>query len=217
VDLSYGVPHPLGAHPQSDGTNFAVSSQVADAVEVCLFADDGSEERFELPGHTAHVWHGFVPGVGPGQRYGLRVQGPWDPANGLRCNPAKLLLDPHATAINGEVRWGQEVLSHRFDDPTERNDTDSAPSMPKCVVTSREFDWEGDTRPSFSLAETVIYETHVKGTSKRHPDVPKELRGTYAGLAHPVITGYLTELASPRSNCSRCTTSSRLHISWNAT
>jgi glycogen operon protein len=194
VNPSHGIPHPLGAHPQPDGTNFAVSSEVADAVEVCLFGEDGTEERVELPEHTAHIWHGLIPGVGPGQKYGLRVHGPWEPANGLRCNPAKLLLDPHATAIDGEVRWGQDVFGHNFDDPAVRNEADSATSMPKCVVSSGQFDWEGDSRPSFPWDETVIYETHVKGITQRHPDVPEELRGTYAGLAHPVITGYLNDL-----------------------
>jgi glycogen operon protein len=178
----------------AEGTNFAVSSEVADAVEVCLFGPDGCEERVELPGHTADTWHGFLPGVGPGQRYGLRVHGPWAPGEGLRCNPAKLLLDPHAIAIDGEVLWGQEVFSHRFDDPDQVNDADSAASMPKCVVTDRHFDWEEDSAPGIPLDETVIYETHVKGLTKRHPDVPQGLRGTYAGLAHPAVTGYLTDL-----------------------
>jgi isoamylase len=194
VKSSSGLPFPLGATPRSDGTNFAVSSDIAEAVEICIFDDDGSEERVELPEYTAHVWHGLVPDIVPGQKYGLRVHGPWDPGNGLRCNAAKLLIDPHATAIDGEVRWGEDVFGHRFDDPGARNDADSAASMPKCVVTSRDFDWEGDRRPSFALDETVIYETHVKGITKRHPEVPDEIRGTYAGLAHPAITGYLSDL-----------------------
>jgi glycogen operon protein len=176
------------------GTNIAVSSEIADAVEVCLFDADGSETRVELPERTAHVFHGLLPDIGPGQLYGLRVHGPWDPAAGLRCNPAKLLLDPHATAVSGEVAWGEAVFGHRFDDPSARNDQDSAAAMPKCVVTDRAFDWGGDAPPRVPLSESVVYEAHVKGISMRHPDVPKEIAGTYAGLAHPAITGYLTDL-----------------------
>ncbi len=189
-----GSPYPLGAHVEWDGTNFAVSSEIAEAVEVCLFDADGAEKRVELPCHTGHIWHGFLPGVGAGQRYGLRVHGPWAPSEGLRCNPAKLLLDPHATAIDGEVKWDERVFGHRFDDPDKRNDTDSAPNVPRCVVTASDHDWKVDRAPRTPLDETVIYETHVKGLTQRHPDVPEELRGTYAGLAHPAVTGYLVDL-----------------------
>jgi glycogen operon protein len=189
-----GTHFPLGATVVGSGTNVAVASEVADAIEVCLFAADGTETRVELPERTAHVFHGRLDGVGPGDRYGLRVHGPWDPANGLRANPAKLLLDPHATAIDGAVEWGQAVFGHRFDDPMAIDTTDSAAAMPKCVVTDRAFDWGDDVPPRVPIADTVIYETHVKGISMRHPDVPKEIAGTYAGLAHPAITGYLTDL-----------------------
>ena len=192
-----GVPFPLGATPLSGvhpGTNFAVASEVADAVEICLFGDDGTETRVELPERTAHVFHGLLPDIGPGQRYGLRVHGRWDPAAGLRCNPNKLLLDPHATAIDGGIEWSESLFGHHFDDPDSRNDDDSAAAMPKCVVTDRSFDWGDDAPPRIPLAETVVYETHVKGFTKRHPDVPKEVQGTYAGLAHPAATGYLTDL-----------------------
>ena len=189
-----GLPFPLGATPTSDGLNVAVSSEVAEAIEVCLFGSDGAEVRVELPERTAHVWHGLLPDVGPGQRYGLRVHGPWNPAMGLRCNPAKLLIDPYATAIDGEVRWGPEVFGHEPDDPEALSDLDSADAMPKCVVTGRSFDWEGDSRPGVPLDETVIYETHVKGFTQRHPDVPEAIRGTYAGMAHPAVTDYLGEL-----------------------
>lgn len=194
MQASKGQPFPLGATPHADGVNIAVSSEIADAVEVCLFDSEGGEQRVELPGHTAHIWHGFLPDVQVGQRYGLRVQGPWNPGEGLRCNPAKLLLDPHATAVDGEVAWGEEVFGHHFDDPDACNDADSAAAMPKCVVTDRDFDWSGDRRLEVPLTDTVIYETHVKGLTKRHPEVPEEIRGTYAGLAHPAITGYLTDL-----------------------
>ena len=189
-----GRPYPLGATPTTKGTNFAVSSEIADAVLVCLFDADGTETQVELPEHTAHVFHGLLPDVGPGQRYGLRVRGPWDPANGLRCNERKLLIDPWATAIEGEIDWSEDVFAHHFDDATAFNDADSASAMPKCVVTSRDFDWGADEHPRTPLAETIVYETHVKGISKRHPDVPENLRGTYAGLGHDAITGYLTDL-----------------------
>ncbi len=184
----------MGATPSPLGTNFALYSEVAEAVEVCVFDASGEEHRVELPERKAHVWHGLIPGVGPGDRYGFRVHGPWAPAEGLRCNPAKLLLDPHATAIDGDVSWGEEVFGHKLEQPEEQNSLDSAPSMPKCVVTSRDFDWAGDTPLGIPLDETVVYETHVKGLTVRHPEVPEEIRGTYAGLAHPAVTGYLTDL-----------------------
>jgi isoamylase len=194
VQAQPGLPFPLGATPEAGGTNFAVSSEVAESVQVCLFDAEGGEEQVEMPMRTAHVWHGFLPDIGSGQRYGLRVPGPWAPVDGLRCNQAKLLLDPHATAIDGEVAWGEDVFGHRFADPGELNPTDSAASMPRCIVTPRNFDWGADRPPNVSLAESVIYETHVKGLTQRHPDVPEAIRGTYAGLAHPAVTGYLTEL-----------------------
>ncbi len=189
-----GHSFPLGATPTRDGLNVAVSSEIAEAIEVCLFDPEGAEVRVELPERTAHVWHGLLPDVGPGQRYGLRVHGPWNPAQGLRCNPAKLLIDPYATAIDGEVRWGAEVFGQEPDDPEAVSDLDSAAAMPKCVVTERSFDWDGDSRLDVPLDETVIYETHVKGFTQRHPDVPEAIRGTYAGLAHPAVTDYLGEL-----------------------
>ena len=174
--------------------NVAVASEIADAVEVCLFAPDGSEQRVELPERSAHVFHGFLPGVGPGQRYGLRVHGPWNPGEGLRCNPAKLLLDPQARAVEGHVTWGQEVFGHRFDDPTQMDRSDSAPCMPRGVVTDPAFDWAGDRPPRIPLDETIVYETHVKGLTYRHPAVPEAQRGTYAGLAHPAVLEYLVGL-----------------------
>jgi isoamylase len=195
VRVERGLPYPLGATPGPDGTNFAVSSEIADAVEVCLFdADGGEEKRVELPERSAHVWHGFLSDVGPGQRYGLRAHGPWAPAEGLRCNPNKLLLDPYATAVEGEPSWGEELFGHTFSDPRELNTSDSAPFMARCVVTGRGYDWGDDRRPDVPLDETVIYEAHVKGMTMRHPDLPQELRGTYAGLAHPAVTGYLVDL-----------------------
>jgi isoamylase len=190
-----GQPFPLGATLSDDGTNFAVASEIADGVEVCLYDRDGHEtDRIELPARTAHVWHGLLPDVGDGQRYGLRVHGPWAPHDGLRCNAAKLLLDPYATAIEGEVAWSEDVFGHRFDDPDERNDTDSAASMPKCIVTDRDYAWDNDAPPRTPLDQTVIYEAHVKGLTQRHPDIPEEIRGTYAGVAHPAIVDYLADL-----------------------
>jgi isoamylase len=189
-----GRPFPLGVTPTDDGLNVAVQSEVADAVEFCLFEADGTERRIELPERTAHVWHALLPDIGPGRHYGLRVHGPWDLSRGLRCNPAKLLIDPHATAIDGEVQWGPAVFGHDQADPNEPSELDSAAAMPKCVVTERSFAWEGDAPPAVPLDETVIYEAHVKGLTQRHPDVPPERRGTYAGLADPAVTTYLTDL-----------------------
>ncbi len=197
VQPEKGRNYPLGVTVKQGGVNVAVASEIADAVEICLFDGAGPgarETRVELPERTAHVFHGFLPGVQPGQRYGLRVHGPWNPDAGLRCNPAKLLLDPHATAIEGQVRWGEEVFGHRFKDPAKRNDADSAGHMPRCVVTAGDFDWADDRAPRIPLDETIVYETHVKGLTQLHPDVPAELRGTYAGLAHPAVIEYLLNL-----------------------
>jgi isoamylase len=188
-----GHPFPLGATPDDAGVNFALFSEVADGVELCLFSDDGEERRVELTESTYNVWHTWL-NVGPGQRYAYRVHGPWNPDGGQRCNPAKLLLDPHATAVEGDIAWGEDVFGHHFSDPSARNDADSGPSMPKCIVSDRRFDW-GDDRPlRVPMQDTIVYETHVKGISMRHPDVPEEIRGTYAGLAHPAVTGYLADL-----------------------
>jgi isoamylase len=189
-----GHPFPLGATIDRSGTNFALFSEVAEAVELCLFDEAGEERRVPMSEATYNVWHIHLDDVGAGQRYGYRVHGPWEPAAGLRCNPAKLLLDPHARAIDGEVTWGEDVFAQRFDDPAELNDADSGPSMPRCIVTDRSFEWGDDPQLRVPLEDTIVYETHVKGISMTHPDVPEELRGTYAGLAHPAITGYLRDL-----------------------
>ena len=186
---------PLGATYDGSGTNFAVFSEVAERVELCLFEPDGSETRVDLPETTAQVWHGYAPGVGPGQRYGFRVHGPFEPREGLRCHPSKLLLDPYATAVEGEVDWNQSLFTYRFDDPDgPMCDLDSGPHMPKGVVTSPYFDWAHDRPPRTPWNETVVYEVHVKGFTQRHPDIPEELRGTYAGLGHPAAIEYLTAL-----------------------
>jgi glycogen operon protein len=194
VQTAKGRPYPLGATPEEGGVNIAVQSEIADAVEVCLFDEDGKEERVELPERTAHVFHGFLAEVGSGRRYGLRVHGPWDPSAGLRCNPRKLLLDPHAVAIEGEVEWDEAVFGHHFDDPRRMNEADSAGFMPRSIILGPDFDWGDDVRPGTPLDETVVYETHVKGLTQRHPAVPEHQRGTYAGLAHPAVREYLVDL-----------------------
>ncbi|MGH2884706.1 MAG: glycogen debranching enzyme, partial [Solirubrobacteraceae bacterium] len=149
---------PLGARRDGGGTSFGLFSSVADAVEVCLFDDVGRETRVDLEQGDAFVWQGYVPGVGPGQRYGFRVHGPWDPSSGARCNPAKLLLDPYARAVAGEVEWNPAVYGHVADDPDRIEDTDSAPYVPRSVVVASDFDW-GDDRPQgYPMADSIFYE-----------------------------------------------------------
>ncbi len=189
-----GSAYPLGATFDGSGTNFALFSEVADRVDLCLFDDRGAESRFELREVDAFVWHGYLPNIGPGQRYGFRVAGAYDPSRGLRCNPQKLLLDPYAKAIEGDVRWGPSVFSYRFNDPSKRNNADSAKQMPKSVVVNPYFDWDNDRAPRRPYNESLIYEAHVRGLTIAHPDVPPEIRGTYAGIAHPAIISHLTKL-----------------------
>ena len=193
-----GKPYPLGATFDGSGTNFALFSEVAERVELCLFhvGPRGGlrEERVELTEVDAFVWHCYLPHVQPGQRYGYRVHGPWDPSQGLRCNPNKLLLDPYAKATAGEIDWDQSLFGYNFGDEDSRNDDDSAAHMTHGVVINPFFDWEGDHPLDIPYDETVIYEAHVKGLTQRHPDIPEELRGTYAGLAHPVVTEHLKRL-----------------------
>jgi len=197
-----GRPFPLGATWDGEGTNFALYSVNAEGVELCLFDDDDAETRIAVEQCSAHQWHCYVPGVGPGQRYGYRVRGPYDPENGHRFNPAKLLIDPYAKAIDGAVDWdaantlpyvpgGADVPD---DADLEIDDDDSAAAIPKSVVIDPAFDWEGDRPPNRPWSETVIYETHVKGFTKLHPDVREDLRGTYAGLASDAALGYLQDL-----------------------
>ena len=195
VAIRPGEPFPLGATWDRRGTNFAVFSEVAEAVDVCLFDDAGHEKRVRLPEHTAFCWHGYLPGVGPGQRYGFRVHGPWNPSQGQRCNPAKMLVDPYAKAISGDIEWNDAVFPYPLGgDDLQRDDRDSAPYVPKSVVIDDSFDWGGDRAPGRKLHETVIYEVHVKGFSKLRNEIPQDLRGTYAGLAHPASIDYLTSL-----------------------
>jgi isoamylase len=190
-----GLPLPLGASFDGAGTNFSIFSDVAERIELCLFDEHGEETRITLPEKTGSWRHGYLPNVRPGQRYGYRVYGPYDPAEGNRCNPNKLLLDPYAKAIDGQVDWNPAVFPYPVggsDDVME--ETDSAPFMPKSVVINPFFDWTTERWPNHRWHDTVVYETHVKGLTKLHPGVPEELRGTYAGLATPAVIDYLTHL-----------------------
>ncbi len=192
-----GNAYPLGATYDGFGTNFALFSEVADKVELCLFDPDGTETRVQLYEVDGYVWHAFLPGIEPGQRYGYRVHGANDPAEGVRCNPNKLLLDPYAKAIDGQIDWDESLFGYRWgaDDPNDSvNDEDSAAHQAKCVVVNPYFDWGSDRPPKHSYADTVIYEAHVKGLTQTHPDIPPEIRGTYAGISHPVMIEHLTEL-----------------------
>jgi len=189
-----GRPYPLGATYDGAGTNFSLYSEVAEAVDLCLFDDDGSERSVRLEEVDAFCWHVYLPHVGPGQRYGYRVHGPWAPEHGVRCNPKKLLLDPYAKAVEGGIDWDQACFGHRFGNEDARNDDDSAPHVPRSVVHNPYFDWGNDRPPATPLHETIIYETHVKGFTARHPDIPEGLRGTYAGLGHPAAIDYLQSL-----------------------
>ncbi|WP_405805936.1 glycogen debranching protein GlgX [Streptomyces sp. NBC_00210] len=205
-----GAPTPLGARFRVGpdgvaGTNFALWAGGAEAAELCLFDDTGVETRLPLTELTHEIWHGFVPGIRPGQRYGYRVHGRWDPWTGARWNPAKLLLDPYARAVdagrgNDYCELPAEVYGHVRDWPqqhvadTVRDDRDSAPFVPKGVVVHDDDDWSDDRRPKTPWADSVIYELHVRGFTKLHPGIPHELRGTYAGLAHPAAIGHLVRL-----------------------
>ena len=190
-----GRPHPLGAHWDGEGTNFALFSSGAEAVELCLFDDAGAEQRIRLEESTYHVWHGYLPQIGPGQRYGFRVDGPFDPARGMRFNPSKLLGDPYAEAIDGEFRLDGAVFGSAAGKDRIQEHRDSAPFVPKSVVVHDAFPWGLDhRRPHHAWADTVIYELHVKGFTARHPDIPPGLRGTYAGLAHPAALAHLQSL-----------------------
>jgi len=189
-----GRAYPLGATFDGNGTNFALFSEVAEKVELCLFDEQGAEHRLALEEVDAFSWHAYMPHIGAGQRYGYRVHGPNAPEHGVRCNPSKLLLDPYARAIEGQVRWDPACYGYNLGDESSVNETDSAPFVFRSVVQHPHFDWGGDRRPDTPLHETVIYEAHVKGMTKCHPDVPDNQRGTYAGLAHPAIIQHLVSL-----------------------
>jgi isoamylase len=189
-----GSAYPLGATFDGVGTNFAVFSEVADKVELCLFDDQRVETRVTMTEVDAFVWHCFLPSVQPGQRYGYRVHGEYDPGKGLRGNPAKLLLDPYAKATIGDIDWDQSLFGYDFGDPDSQNDDDSGAHMMLGVVINPFFDWEGDRRLNVPYHETLIYEAHVKGLTELNTAIPEELRGTYSGLAHPTVVQHLTRL-----------------------
>ncbi len=190
-----GTPYPLGATYDGAGTNFSIFSEVAERVELCLFDKDGNQTNIDLPEMTGFCWHGYLPEIGPGQQYGYRVHGPWSPRHGLRCNPAKLLLDPYSKAVAGQVQWNEAVFPYNFNDPeNSRNDADSGAFMPKSVVINPFYDWSSDRKLRHPWQELLIYETHVKGFTATHPDIPADLRGTYAGLVHPAALRHLKQL-----------------------
>ncbi len=189
-----GSREPLGVTVDGDGVNVAVWSPEASFVEFCVFDEDREERRIELAETDFHVFHGHIPGLGAGTRYGFRAHGPWAPEHGHRFNPHKLLLDPYARAIDGTLRLGTELFAHRGLDDHIINHGDSGPLVPLSVVVDDHFDWEGVDHPRVPWSETVLYEMHVKGFTRQHPDIPDDIRGTYAGLAHPVAVDYLRDL-----------------------
>ena len=205
ADALPGRPSPLGATPRDGGTNFAVASSVAEAAEVCLFDDAGTETRFRLPDYDGGAWHGFLPGVVPGQAYGFRVHGPYDAARGLRCNPAKLLLDPYARAVRGDVSFGPEVFDYSWDDHDAPSSLDSAGHVPLSLVTDAAFDWGSDAPPRRDYADTILYEVHVKGFTMRHPASAENCAGPTPGWPTRPSCHICATWASRRWNCCRCT------------
>ncbi|MGH7255140.1 MAG: glycogen debranching protein GlgX, partial [Nitrospirales bacterium] len=195
-----GKPYPLGATWDGEGVNFALFSEHATAVELCLFdGPDSAQEirRIRVEEQTNHVWHCYLPWVRPGQYYGYRVHGPYEPEAGHRFNPAKLLIDPYAKSVAGTVNWSEAMFGYRIGDPQEdlsRDDRDNAANLPKCVVVDQAFTWGGDRLLRTPWEKTVIYEVHVKGITARHPDVPEEMRGCYGGLASPSVIDHLLSL-----------------------
>lgn len=189
-----GKPYPLGATYDGTGTNFAIYSSVADKIELCLIDDDLGEERIEITETDAYVWHCYIPGIRPGQRYGFRVYGPYDPANGHRCDPSKILLDPYAKAIDGQVENHQANFSYSFENNAERSEEDSLGHTMLSVVINPYFDWGHDRPPAHEYHDSIIYEAHLKGMTKLHPDIPEDARGTYRGMAHPAMVSYLKDL-----------------------
>ncbi|GAA3716934.1 glycogen debranching protein GlgX [Terrabacter ginsenosidimutans] len=199
MEIWPGKPYPLGATYDGSGVNFAVFSEVAERIELCLLDDDLAETRIDLPETDGFVWHGYVPYVQPGQRYGFRVHGPYDPENGHRCNPSKFLLDPYAKAIEGQAENDQSLYSYTFGDEdaattTEINTDDSVRHTMHSIVINPFFDWGDDRPPRHEYHETIIYEAHVKGLTMLHPEIPEEIRGTYAGIAHPAMIKHLSDL-----------------------
>lgn len=192
-----GKPFPLGATWDGKGVNFALYSENADAVELCLFDAEGNETRHRIREMVAHVWHGYIAGIQPGQQYGYRIHGPFDPQHGHRFNPHKLLIDPYAKAISGRVTWHDSLFAYELghaDSDLSFSPTDSADFIPKSIVIDHHFDWEDDKSPAVPYRNTIIYETHIKGFSMLHPEIPEHLRGTYLALAHPVSINYMKSL-----------------------
>ena len=189
-----GAAYPLGATWDGWGTNFALFSEAAERVELCLLDEAGAETRVELTEVDGFVWHGYLPAIGPGQRYGYRVHGPYDPRRGARCAPSKLLLDPYGKAFEGDVTWNEALFDYHWADPRRPNAANSAPYMPKSIVINPFFDWGNDRPPRIPYHETVIYEAHVRGLTLRHPEIPLHQRGTYAGLAHPAVIEHLKRI-----------------------
>ena len=197
MQIRPGSMYPLGASYDGAGVNFALYSQVAQKVELCLFDEHDVETRIEMTERNSYVWHNYIPGLHPGQRYGYRVYGPYDPVHGLRCNPNKLLLDPYAKAIEGNVDGDESLFSYWFkspDDNSAMNDLDSAAHTMKSAVINPYFDWGNDQHPYISYHDSVIYEAHVRGMTNLNMDVPPDIRGTYAGLAYPSVIEYLKKL-----------------------
>ncbi len=190
TQLAIGKPTPLGAHYDGQGVNFTLFSAHAERVELCVFDANGQEHRYDLPGHSGDIWHGYLPDARPGLRYGYRVHGPWQPAEGHRFNPAKLLIDPCARQIDGEFK-DNPLLHAGHNEPDYR---DNAAIAPKCVVVIDHYDWEDDAPPRTPWGSTIIYEAHVKGLTYLHPEIPVEIRGTYKALGHPVMINYLKQL-----------------------
>lgn len=190
TQLAIGKPAPLGAHYDGQGVNFTLFSAHAERVELCIFDANGQEHRYDLPGHSGDIWHGYLPDARPGLRYGYRVHGPWRPAEGHRFNPAKLLIDPCARQIDGEFK-DNPLLHAGHNEPDYR---DNAAIAPKCVVVVDHYDWEDDAPPRTPWGSTIIYEAHVKGLTYLHPEIPVDIRGTYKALGHPVMINYLKQL-----------------------
>jgi isoamylase len=194
LEMWPGRPYPLGATFDGTGVNFALFSEVASKVELCLVDEDAAETRVELIEVDGNVWHGYLPRIQPGQRYGYRVYGPYEPTEGDRCNPSKFLLDPYAKAISGQIDGHESLFSYRFADPTKFNDMDSRGHTMLSVVTTPYFDWGHDRPPQHQYHESIIYEMHVKGLTMTHPGIPDEVRGSYAAIGHPAIIEHLRSL-----------------------
>ena len=189
-----GNAYQLGATFDGNGTNFSVFSEIAERVELCLFDEEGNETKVNLPEVTGYCWHGYLPEVKPGQRYGYRVYGPWDPASGNRCNPTKLLIDPYAKSIEGQPKWDKVVFPYKSNAISKPDDADSATFIPKSIVINPYFDWTNSHKPNIPLSEMIIYETHVKGFGILNPEIPEKMRGTFIGMGHPASIKNLQNL-----------------------